>query len=135
MNDHLSYFVLTVMAIIYIYLPIANNTQVQFCCPSLPPAVLFVPPQWGAADAEIKVPSVRTQSLKLNVLPLKPGVGQYIAIHATLTARDFFLTYFYPSGPFICIFSQTTPFFFPVLAVADTCSYVGLQKKIGHPAG
>ena len=32
---------------------------------------------------------VRTQSL--NILPLKPGVGQYITIHATLTARDFFL--------------------------------------------
>ena len=36
---------------------------------------------------------VRMQSL--NVLPFKPGVGQYIAIHATLTARDFFLAYFY----------------------------------------
>ena len=35
---------------------------------------------------------VRTQGL--NVLPLKLGVGQYIAIHATLTARDFFLAYF-----------------------------------------
>ena len=33
-----------------------------------------------------------TQSL--NVLPLKPGVGQYIAIHATLTASDFLLAYF-----------------------------------------
>ena len=55
-------------------------------------------PQWGAADAEIKVASVRTQSLK--VLPLKPGVGQYIAIHATLTARDIFLAYSFPSGPF-----------------------------------
>ena len=32
---------------------------------------------------------LRTQSL--NVLPLKPGVGQYMAIHATLTVRDFFL--------------------------------------------
>ena len=32
---------------------------------------------------------MRTQSL--NVLPLKPGVGEYIAIHATLTARGFFL--------------------------------------------
>ena len=31
---------------------------------------------------------VRTQSL--NVLLLKPGVGQCVAIHATLTARDFF---------------------------------------------
>ena len=29
-------------------------------------------------------------SQSLNVLPLKPGVGQYIAMHATLTARDFF---------------------------------------------
>ena len=53
---------------------------------------------------------VRIQSLK--VLPLKPGVGQYIAIHATLTARDFFLPYFYPSGPFTCIFSKTSPNFF-----------------------
>ena len=47
---------------------------------------------------------VRTQSL--NVLPLKPGVGQYIAIHATLAARDFFLADFYPSCPFTCIFLQ-----------------------------
>ena len=52
---------------------------------------------------------VRTQSL--NVLPLKPGVGQYIAIHATLTARDFFLAYFSPSGPFTCIFPKTSPNF------------------------
>ena len=42
---------------------------------------------------------LRTQKLKshmlrkrsLKVVPLKPGVGQYIAMHATLTARDFFL--------------------------------------------
>ena len=60
---------------------------------------------------------VRTQSL--NVLPLKPGVGQYIAIRATLTARDFFLAYFYPSGPFTCIFPKPLPIF-PVLAVANT---------------
>ena len=50
---------------------------------------------------------VRIQSL--NVLPLKPGVGQYIAIHVMLAATDFFLAYFYPSGPFTCIFSQTSP--------------------------
>ena len=60
---------------------------------------------------------VRTQSL--NVLPLKPGVVQYIAIHATLTARDFFLAYFYPSGPFTCIFTKPLPIL-PVLAVANT---------------
>ena len=58
---------------------------------------------------KLKSHLVRTQSL--NVLPLKPGVGQYMAIHATLTARDFFLAYFYPSGPFTCIFSKTAPDF------------------------
>ena len=71
------------------------------------------PPQWRAVDAEIKVPSE-----SLNVLRLKPG--QYIAIHATLSDRDFFLAYFYPSGPVTCIFSKTSPEIFPVLAVANT---------------
>ena len=59
---------------------------------------------------KLESPLVTTQSL--NVLPFKPGVGHYIAIHATLTARDFFLAYFYPSGPFTGIFSKTSPDFF-----------------------
>ena len=33
-----------------------------------------------------------------------PGMGQYVATQATLTARDFVLADFCPSGPFICIF-------------------------------
>ena len=53
---------------------------------------------------------LRTQSLK--ALPLKPGVGQYIAMHAALTAKEFFLANFYPSGPFTCIVSKTSPEFF-----------------------
>ena len=60
---------------------------------------------------------VRTQSL--NVLPLKPGVGHYIAIHAMLTARDFLLIFTLPVH---------SPAFFPkplaispMLAVANTC--------------
>ena len=53
---------------------------------------------------------VRTQSW--NVLPLTPGLGQYIAKHATPTARDFFPAYFYPSSPFICIFSPNLSRFF-----------------------
>ena len=71
----------------------------------------FMTPQWGAAVRTQKLKSylVRTQSL--NVLSLKPGVGQYIAIHATLTAKDFFLAYFYTSGPFTCIFSKISPNF------------------------
>ena len=58
---------------------------------------------------KLKSHLVRTQSL--NVLPLWPGVDQFIATHATLTARDFFLAYFYTSGPFTCIFSKTSPDF------------------------
>ena len=41
---------------------------------------------------KLKSHVLRTQSLK--VLPLKPGVSQYIVIHATLAARDFFLANF-----------------------------------------
>ena len=73
-------------------------------------------PQWGAADAELKSHLVRTQSL--NVLPFKPGVGQYIAIRATLTARDLLLASFYPSGPFTCIFPKSL-LIFAVLVVAN----------------
>ena len=66
--------------------------------------------QWGAVDTEIKVPSV--ENTELEGSPLKPGVGEYIAIHATLTARDFFLANFYPSGPFTCIVSKISSEFF-----------------------
>ena len=71
---------------------------------------------------------MRTQSLK--VLPLKPGVGQYIAMHATLTAKDFFPAKFYPFSPFTCIFFQNLFRVFPVLAVANTGTCVGLQNTM-----
>ena len=58
---------------------------------------------------KLKSHLLRTQSL--NVLPLKPGVGQY-PVHATLTVSDFFLANFYPSGPFTCIFPEPLPRFF-----------------------
>ena len=70
---------------------------------------------------------MRTQSLK--VLPLKPGVGQYTAIHATLTARDYFPANFYPSGAPTCIFPKPLFRVFPVLAVVNTGSSVGQQSK------
>ena len=67
------------------------------------------PPRSGELRTQkLKSHLVRTESL--NVLPLKPGVGQYIATHATVAARDFFLTNFYSSGPFTCIFSKTSFF-------------------------
>ena len=83
--------------------------------------MLHIPPtNYRLLSAEPRSGELRTQKLKshlvrtqsLDVLPLKPGVGQYIAIHATLTARNFFLAYFYPSCPFTCIFSKTSPNFF-----------------------
>ena len=82
---------------------------------------------------KLKSHPMRTQSL--NVLPLKPGVSQYIAIHATLTARDFFLAYFYTFGPFTCIFSNTSPDFSLCWLRLTHGSCVGPQNKTGHPAG
>ena len=82
---------------------------------------------------KLKSHLLRTQSLK--VLPLKPGVGQYIALHATLTARYFFLANLYPSCLFTCIFYLNLSRVFPVLAVANIGSCLGPQNEIGHPAG
>ena len=76
---------------------------------------------------------VRTQSL--NVLPLKPRVGQCIAIHATLTANDFLLAYFYLSGPFTCIFFLNLSRCFLCWLWLKHGSCVGPKNKLGHPAG
>ena len=48
--------------------------------------VLFVCLHWHTVGAEIKVPCVENPEL-WNCLPLKPGVGQSIAMHASPTAR------------------------------------------------
>ena len=82
---------------------------------------------------KLKSHLLRTQSLK--VLRLKSGIGQYTDIRARLTDKDFFIANFYPSGPFTCIFFQTLPRVFPVLAAAKTGSFVSPQNKVGHPAG
>ena len=75
------------------------------------------------------------RTLSLNVLPLDPGVGQYIDIQTTLIAGDFFLANFYLQGPFTCFFPQNLSRIFHVLAIANTGSCVGQQNEIGHPAG
>ena len=92
-----------------------SHTCYAYCRGFLPCLILPFLPFRCSRSGELRTQKlkshlVRTQSL--NVLPLKPGVGQYIAIHATLTAGDFFLAYFYPSSPFTCIFSKTSPNFF-----------------------
>ena len=82
-----------------------------FCLVLLPfLSYRFLPRSGELRTQKLKFHLMRTQSLK--VLPLKPGVGQYLAMHATLTARDFFLANFYLSGPFTCIFSQASSKFF-----------------------
>ena len=81
---------------------------------------------------KLKSNLLRTQSLK--VLPLQSGVGQYIAIHATLTARHFFLADTTLPVHSLAL-SQNLSRIFLVLAVANTGSCVGPQNKIGHPAG
>ena len=104
-------------------MPTSSSVHIHF-----PRRAFKLAQQWGAADAEIKRSHLmRTQSLK--ILPLKPGVGQYIAVHATLTARDFFLAYFYPSGPFTCIF-PTPLSIFPVLAVARRIKRSSCRRQI-----
>ena len=95
--------------------------------------VVMVPRSGELRTQKFKSHLMKIQSL--NVLPLKPEVGQYIAIHVALTARDFFLANSYPSGPFTCIFSKTSPKFLPVLATANAGFCVGPQNKIGHSAG
>ena len=92
-----------------------------------PPLFLSLSRSGELRTQKLKSHLVRTQSL--NVLPLKPRVGQYIAIHATLTTRDFFFAYFYPSGPFICIFFQNLSRFLLCWLWLTHGSCVGPQKK------
>ena len=101
--------------------------RVDFTCVS-PSCNRYGPRNGDLRTQKLNSHLVRAQSL--NVLPVKPGVGQYIAIHATLTDRDFFLAYFLPfqvHSP--ALFSKFLPIFYPVLAEANTGSCVGPQNK------
>ena len=96
------------------YLSPVLSTNQPTCCVSCLSST--PPPPNELRMQKFKSHLMKTQSL--NVLPLKPGEGQYIAINATLTARDFFL---------ISTLPVHSPAFFPkpllispVLAVADT---------------
>ena len=81
-------------------------------------SIFLYAPQWGAADTEIEVPSGESTELKRS--PFKAW------------CRSVFLAHFYSSGPFTSIFFTKV---FPVLAVANAGSFIGLQYKIGLPAG
>ena len=92
-----------------------------------------LPLQWGAADAEIKVPSGENTELKCS--PFKAW-SRSVYDHTCYAYCQGFLPCF--SLPFRSIhqhFFQNLSRFFPVLAVANTGSCVGSQNKTGHPAG
>ena len=93
-----------------------NSPFFRYCHVVVLKVVIAVAAAVAAAEApysgelrtqQLKSHLVRTQSL--NALPLKPAVGRYIAIHGTFTAWNFFLAYFYPSGPFTYIFPKSLP--------------------------
>ena len=126
----------------------AYNT-LHYNCPSLhhnrvPHTILFITtvyptlhshdfttaPQCGATDAEIKVP---LKSHLLRTQSLKPRVGPYIAMHAALIAKDYFLisTLLVHSPAFF----QNPSRVFSALAVASTPSCSGQKNKVSHPAG
>ena len=92
------------------YAVISNACCVAASITVMHAVTVLAPRSWELQTQKLKSHLMRTQNS--NVLPLKPGVGQYITMHATFTARDFFLANFYPSGPFTCIFPKTSPVYF-----------------------
>ena len=75
----------------------------------------YVTPQWGAADAEIKVSPGGNTELKRS--PFKAW-SRSVYSHKCYAYCQGFFPYFYPSGPFTCIFPKPLPIS-PVLAVAN----------------
>ena len=86
--------------------------NINICLPKVFAAWTARCPNKQSRSGELRTQKLKSHLLRtqtLRVLPLKPGVGQYIAIHATLHARDFFTANIYPSGPFTCIFPKPLP--------------------------
>ena len=83
--------------------------------------------------AEIKVPSVEKPVLP-KVLPLRPGVGQNIAVHASSTARNFSLSNCCLCSPFIFICSQSSFHFSLRFRTRGVLRYICcyLYPSIGH---
>ena len=80
-------------------------------------------------------PLLRNQSWQINVLLLKPEVGQNIATPDSPSAIKLFLVLnFYLPGPFTVIFSKSSPYFLTALVLANTVFRVGPRFKINHPA-
>ena len=91
--------------------------------------VFFIPsPQWGAADAEIKVPSGKKTELKR---PPFKAWSRSVYSHTCYAYCQGCLTLPVHSPAF---FPKPLPIF-PVLVVANTCLLCRPENKIGQPAG
>ena len=86
---------------------------------------------WGAADAEIKVPSV--ENTELNGSPFKTWYRSIYSRTCYAYCQEFLPRLFLPFRSIYLHFFQILSQFFPVLAVANSGSCVGPQNKIGHP--
>ena len=88
--------------------------------------------QWGAADAEIKVPSGENTELKRS-----PFIAWSRSVYSHTCyayCQGFLPCLFLPFQSIHLHFFQNLSQFFPVLALANTGSCVGPQNKIGQPA-
>ena len=92
-----------------------------------------VAPRWGAADAEIKVPSDENTELKGS--PFKAWSRSVYCQACYAHCQGFPPCLFLPFRSIYLNFFQNISRFFPVLAVANTGSCGSPQNKIGHPAG
>ena len=91
---------------------------------------LVTTPQWGAADAEIKIPSGENTELKR--FPFKAWSRSVYSLTYCAYCQGFLPCLFLPFQSIHLHLFQNLSRFFPVLAVANICSCVGLQNKIGH---
>ena len=92
------------------------------------------PPQWGAADAEIKVPSGENTELKRS--PFKAW-SRSVYSHTCCAYCQGFLPLLISTLPIHSpsFFSKTSPDFSLCWLWLTHGSCVGPQNKIGHPAG
>ena len=88
----------------------------------------------GSCGRRNKVPSDENTEHKRS--PFKAlSRSVYIATHATLTARDFFLAYFVPFRSIHLHFVRNLPRFFQCWLWLTHGSSVGPRNNIGHPFG
>ena len=90
-------------------------------------------PQWGAADAEIKVPFGETT--ELNGSPFKAWSRSVYSHTCYAYCQGFLPCSFLPFSSIHLHFAQNLSWVFPVSAMANTGFCVGSQNKKGHPAG